>query len=75
VKPAPPLATISFCATIERMSQKMIWLGMFVGSTAGGYVPTLFGCGFFSGWGLLGSVVGGVAGVFAGYKLGERWGG
>ncbi len=56
-----------------RMSQKMIWLGMLVGSTAGGYVPSLFGAGLFSGWGIFGSVIGGVAGVFAGYKLGERW--
>lgn len=56
------------------MSRKLIWLGLFVGSSAGGYLPSLFGAGLFSGWGILGSVVGGVAGIFGGHYLGERWG-
>ena len=54
------------------MGQKLIWLSVFVGSTAGGYVPTLFGAELLSLWGVLGSTVGGIAGVFLGIKL-EKW--
>ena len=49
----------------------LIWIGLLVGSTAGGYVPTAFGVGLFSLWSVVGSVVGGVAGIFAGYKLAQ----
>ena len=51
--------------------KRLIWIGLFVGSTAGGYVPTLFGVGLLSLWSVVGSTVGGAAGVFAGYKLGQ----
>lgn len=53
---------------------KMVWLGVFVGSTVGGYVPCLFGADMISMAGVVGSVVGGLAGVFAGYKLGQTLG-
>jgi len=36
-------------------STKLIWIGLFVGSTAGGYLPTLFGVGLFSLWSLVGA--------------------
>jgi hypothetical protein len=54
--------------------KKLIWIGLIVGSTAGGYVPTLFGVGLFSLWSVVGSTVGGVAGIVAGYKLGQWMG-
>ena len=54
------------------MGKKLVWLGVFVGSTLGGYVPTLFGADAISLWGLLGSTVGGIAGVFLGLKS-EEW--
>lgn len=50
---------------------KLIWLGMFVGSTIGGYAPILLGADMLSPWSLIGSMVGGIAGIVAGYKLGE----
>ena len=50
---------------------KMIWLGAIVGSTAGGYVPALFGADLISMSGVIGSIIGGLVGVFAGYKLGR----
>ena len=53
------------------MSKKLIWLGVFIGSTLGGYLPALFGADVFSFWSIVGSVVGGIVGVFAGNKLGE----
>jgi len=56
------------------MSKTVIWIGVIVGSSLGGYVPSLFGVDVFSLWGLLGSTVGGIAGVFAGIKLGDKLG-
>ena len=56
------------------MSKTVIWFGVFVGSSLGGYLPTLFGAEMFSVWGILGSTAGGVVGVFAGIKLGEMMG-
>ncbi len=56
------------------MSKKLIWLGLFVGSSVGGYLPTLFGAPWFSLWGMVGSTVGGVLGIVAGYKLGNTLG-
>ncbi len=53
---------------------KFIWLGAFVGSTVGGYVPCLFGADLLSLWGIVGSVVGGIAGIFGGYKVAQQLG-
>lgn len=53
---------------------KLIWIGLFVGSSLGGYLPTLWGAGMMSFAGLGGSVVGGVVGIFGGYKLAQHWG-
>ena len=53
----------------------MIWVGLFVGSSLGGYLPSLFCADTFSFWSVIGSVIGGVAGIFAGNKLGEMLGG
>jgi hypothetical protein len=48
--------------------KKLIMLGMFVGSIAGGYLPALFG---FDGLiiSLLGSSIGGIMGIWIGYKF------
>ena len=56
------------------MSNKLVWAGVFVGSTVGGYVPTLFGADTLSLWMVLGSTVGGIAGIWAGIKLADRYG-
>ncbi len=53
------------------LPKALIWIGLFAGSTAGGYAPTLFGVGLFSLWSVVGSIVGGVAGIVAGYKLAQ----
>lgn len=52
------------------MTRTFIWLGLFVGSTLGGFVPLLWGDDLFSMAGLLGSTIGGIAGIFGGYRLG-----
>ena len=59
---------------MEAVSRKLIWFGLFVGSSLGGYLPTLFGADMFSLWALLGGTVGGVAGVFAGNAAAKRFG-
>jgi hypothetical protein len=51
------------------MNRKVLWMCMAVGSTVGGYLPTLFGQGSFSLASLVGSGVGAVAGVFASARI------
>ena len=51
------------------MSKTFIWFGLFIGSTIGAYVPSLFGADTMTLWSILGSVVGGVVGIFAGNHL------
>jgi len=47
----------------------MIMLGMIVGSFAGGYMPSLLGADSFSLTSLLGSVAGGILGIWIAYTL------
>ena len=47
------------------VNKKVLWMCMAVGSTVGGYLPTFVGQGSFSVASIVGSFVGGVAGVFA----------
>jgi uncharacterized membrane protein YeaQ/YmgE (transglycosylase-associated protein family) len=51
------------------MNKKVLWMCMAVGSTIGGYIPTFFGQSQFGIMSILGSVVGGVAGVFAAQRI------
>ena len=49
--------------------KSLIWFGMLVGSTVGGYVPTLWGADLISFSGLFGSFIGSLVGIWAAYKL------
>ena len=51
------------------MNRKVLWMCMAVGSTVGGYLPTFFGQGSFSLASIVGSGLGGVAGVFAAARI------
>ncbi len=51
------------------MNTKMIWLGMFVGSLIGGYIPELWGAGMFSLWGVVMSAVGSLIGIWLAFRL------
>lgn len=51
------------------MDKKVVMIGILIGSTLGGYIPTFFGVGAFSMISLLGGFVGGVAGIWISYKL------
>ena len=50
-------------------SRKLIWLGFFVGSTIGGLLPAMWGDDMISTAGILLSLAGGIAGIWAGYRL------
>jgi uncharacterized membrane protein YeaQ/YmgE (transglycosylase-associated protein family) len=54
------------------MGKNFIWLGMIVGTTVGGCVPTLWGDNFLSLTSILLTVVGGFVGIYLGYKL-QEW--
>lgn len=47
----------------------LIWIGLFLGSTIGGFVPALWHAGLFSFSGLLFSTIGGIIGVYIGWKI------
>lgn len=55
------------------MSTKtLIYIGITVGGLLGGWLGSLMDHGNpFGAWGLLLSTVGGLAGIWAGYKLGQ----
>lgn len=49
-----------------------VMIGMGVGSTVGALVPMLFGdASLLDGWSILGTLVGGILGIWAGYKIGK----
>jgi len=50
-------------------SKKLIWLGMIVGSAIGSYLPVLWGAGLFSFSSVLLTAVGGILGIWLGFKL------
>jgi hypothetical protein len=53
------------------MQKKFIWIGMFAGSALGNMLPTLWGGDALSLSGLFFSLLGGIAGIWAGYRLGQ----
>jgi uncharacterized membrane protein YeaQ/YmgE (transglycosylase-associated protein family) len=54
------------------MSTKtLVFLGMFIGSIVGGYLPSLWGADIFSMWSLVLSAVGGLLGIWVGYRMGN----
>lgn len=64
---------INFYTSIETglsmSTKKIIFIGMTIGSIAGGYIPTLFGADSISFASLIGSAIGGVAGIWVGFKM------
>lgn len=50
-------------------TKKVIFIGMIIGSIAGGYITTLFGVDSISFASLIGSTIGGVVGIWVGFKM------
>ncbi len=50
-------------------AKTLVMIGMIVGSTIGGCVPSLWGAGAFSLASVVLGVVGGLAGIWAGFRL------
>jgi hypothetical protein len=51
--------------------KQLIWLGVFVGSTIGGYIPSIWGAGVFSLSGIFLGGLGAIAGIYIMYKISE----
>ena len=52
-------------------SKKLIWLGMVVGTSLGGYLPLIWGGSAFSFSSIFLGAVGGFVGIIIGFKLGQ----
>ncbi len=50
-------------------NRALYFLGATVGGTIGGLLPGLWGASDFSGWGILLSTIGGIAGIWAVYRF------
>lgn len=53
-------------------SKSLIWIFMGIGSMVGGYLPTLWGENFLSMSSVLLTAVGGILGIWLGFKLGNN---
>jgi len=47
-----------------------VWLGFFLGSVIGGFIPAFFGYSLLSFTSILGNTIGGIIGIIIDYKLG-----
>lgn len=50
-------------------SKPLIWIGLFIGSTIGSFIPDLWGAGILSFSSILLSGIGGILGIYVGFKL------
>jgi len=55
------------------MIKKFVILGMVLGSWAGSYIPVLWGGDLFSMTSILLGAAGGFAGIWVGFKIGQRF--
>jgi hypothetical protein len=44
--------------------KSVLWLLIGIGGTIGGFIPVWFGASYFSLWGILGSLIGSIAGIY-----------
>lgn len=51
------------------MDKKIILLGMFFGSSIGGYIPCIFGASVFSLSSIISGGIGGLLGIYLTFKL------
>jgi len=48
-----------------------MWAGFILGSSIGGMVPLMWGDDMLSIWGFVMSLAGGIAGIWAGYRVSQ----
>jgi hypothetical protein len=53
------------------MTKKFVWIGLIVGSTVGNLIPTLWGGDAISLSGILFSLIGGIIGIWVGFRVGQ----
>jgi hypothetical protein len=53
------------------MTRKLVWAGLFIGSTIGGMLPALWGDDMLLLSGFLLSMAGGAVGIWVGYRIGQ----
>jgi len=53
------------------MSKSGAWIGMVIGSAIGSFIPTLWGDGFISFTSVVLTAVGGIIGIYIGFKISE----
>lgn len=51
--------------------RQLVWIGLFLGSVVGGYVPMLWGADLFSFSSIICSSVGSLIGIYVGYRLSQ----
>jgi hypothetical protein len=51
------------------MNKKLIFLGLIIGSTIGGYLPVIFGLSAFSMTSVICGAIGGILGIWLAFKL------
>jgi hypothetical protein len=52
-------------------SKPFIWIGLFIGATIGGFLPSLWGADIFSFSSVILTAVGGIIGIWLGLKLSD----
>ncbi len=54
-------------------TKTLVWIGLFVGSSVGSTLPMIWGADVFSISSVLLSAVGGILGIWLGFKLGNNF--
>jgi uncharacterized membrane protein YeaQ/YmgE (transglycosylase-associated protein family) len=49
-------------------TKKLFMMGLLIGSVIGGSISSLFGAGFLSMWGVVGSTLGAILGLWIAYR-------
>lgn len=63
--------TSAYARRLPVSKKTLIWVGLTVGSALGGYLPALWGGALISFSSVTLSAVGGIVGIWLGYRFGE----